>query len=261
MWAIFAEQVVRRLGPTHDEVNALREMMKVRYKGDINQFLLEIENWNVKARVTGVALGKMIDDQIPDEAVRRMSMMDPIADDREWLEAVRTASKAEEVFVEGRKLRHGDSSGSAASGKRKRKEPMAAVVKNPKYTAKEKRVSQAKKKEEKPARKPAAFQQEIMHRLWADAHTGIDQKEIEEQKAKKQCTRCTWTNNGWKHFKTEIRISTIQRRPFKLPAGSSKPPRPRKTRVAAVADDSRGESSQQASQRPLAWTYMEDDDP
>ena len=80
-------------------------MMKVRYKGDIDQFPLEIENWKVKARVTGVAFRKMIDDQIPDEAVRRMSMIDPIADDREWLEAVRTASKTEEDFIEGRKLR------------------------------------------------------------------------------------------------------------------------------------------------------------
>ena len=56
LWAIFAEQVVRRFGPTHEEVKALREMMKVRYKGDIDQFLLEIENWNVKAKVTGVPL-------------------------------------------------------------------------------------------------------------------------------------------------------------------------------------------------------------
>ena len=120
LWAIFAEQVVRRFGPTHEEVKALREMMKVRYKGDIDQFQLEIENWNVKARVTGVAFRKMIDDQIPEEAIRRISMMDPIADNRKWLEAVRTASKAEEDFIEGRKLRHGDSSGSASSGKRKR---------------------------------------------------------------------------------------------------------------------------------------------
>ena len=50
LWAIFAEQVVRRFGPTYEEVKALREMMKVRYKGDIDQFLLEIKNWNVKAR-------------------------------------------------------------------------------------------------------------------------------------------------------------------------------------------------------------------
>ena len=44
LWAIFAEQVVRRYRLTHEEVKALREMMKVRYKGDIDQFLLEIEN-------------------------------------------------------------------------------------------------------------------------------------------------------------------------------------------------------------------------
>ena len=54
-----------------------------------------------------------------------------------------------------------------------------------KYTAKEIRVYQAKKQEEKAARKPAAPRQEIMHRVWADAHTGIVQKEIDQWKAKK----------------------------------------------------------------------------
>ena len=82
----------------------------------------------------------MIDDQIPEEAVRRMSMIDPIGDNREWVEAVMTASKAEEDLDEGRKLRHGDSSGSASSGKRKRNEPTVTTAKKPKYTAKEKRV-------------------------------------------------------------------------------------------------------------------------
>ena len=253
--------MVRRFGPTNEEVKAPREMMEVRYKGDIDQILRGIENWNVKARVTGVAFRKMIDDQIPDDAVRRMCMIDPIADDREWLEVVRTASKAEEDFVEGRKLGHGDSLGSASSGKRKRNEPTAAVVKKPKYTSKQKMVYQAKKKDAKAARTPAAPRQGIMPRVWADAHTGIDQKEIDVRKAKNQCTRCTVTNHEWKHCKKEIRISTIQRRPFRLPEGRSKPHRPPKTRVASVADDSRGESLEEASQRPLAWTYMEDDDP
>ena len=140
-------------------------------------------------------------------------------------------------------------------------EPTVTVVKKPKYTAKEKRLYKAKKKEEKAAKKPAAPRHEIMHRVWADAHTGIDQKEIDQQKAKKQCTRCTLTNYRWKHCKKEIRVSTIQKRPFKLLVGRSKPTRPRKPSVDAVDDDSRGESSQQASQRPLAWTYIEDDDP
>ena len=135
------------------------------------------------------------------------------------------------------------------------------MAKKPKYTAKEKRVYQARKKEEKAARKPTAPRQEKMHRVWADAHTSIDQKEIDDRKAKKQFTQCTMTNHRWKHCKKEIRISIIQRRPFKLPVRRSRPPRPGKPGVAAVADDSRGESSQQARERPLAWTYMEDDDP
>ena len=52
LWDIFTEQMVRRFGPTHEEEKALRQMIKVRYKGDIDQFLLEIDNWNVKVKVT-----------------------------------------------------------------------------------------------------------------------------------------------------------------------------------------------------------------
>jgi len=35
---------------------------------------------------------------------------------------------------------------------------------------------------------------------------------------------------------------------------------PKKSRGAAVAEDSSGETSQQVSQRPLEWTLMEDDE-
>ena len=261
LWDIFTEPMVRRFGPIQEEEKALQQMMKVRYKGDIDQFLLEIDNWNIKVKVTGVVLRKLIEDQIPEEAISRLSMIDSIPVKREWLEAVRTGVPKEEDFQEGRKLKYPDSSGSSSSGKRKRNEPTAAVIKKPKYTAKEKRVYQAKRKEERAAKKPAAHRQKIMHRVWADAHTGIDQKEIDDWKAKEQCTGCTLTNHGWNQCKKEIRISTIQRKPFKLLVGRSKPPRPRKLRVAAVADHSQGEISQQAGQRPLAWTNMEDDDP
>ena len=94
-------------------------MMKVRYKGDIDQFLLEIDNWNVKLKVTGVVLRKMIEDQIAEEAVRRLSLIDPIPDEREWVEVVRTPLRKEEPFQEGRKLKNTDSSGSASSARRK----------------------------------------------------------------------------------------------------------------------------------------------
>ena len=188
LWDIFTEQMVRSFRLTHEEEKALRQRMQVRYKGNIDQFLLEIDNWHIKVKVTGVGLRKMIEDLIPKEAVRRLSMIDPIPEEREWREAVRTAVGKEEDFQEGRKLKNTDSSGSASSGKRKGEEPTAVVVKKPKYTAKEKRVYQVKNKEERPAKKPAPPLQEIMHRVWAEAHTGIDQKEIDERKAKNQCT-------------------------------------------------------------------------
>ena len=75
--------MVRRFGPTHEEEEALRQMMKMKYSGDIDQFLLEINNLNVKVAVTGVVLRKMIEDHIPEDAVRRLSMIDPIRDEKE----------------------------------------------------------------------------------------------------------------------------------------------------------------------------------
>jgi len=79
-------------------------MLNVRYKNDINQFLLEFENWNVKAKVTRIALRTLIRDQIPDEAVRRMSIHQEYADDRDWIEALRQAVRDDEDFLEGKGL-------------------------------------------------------------------------------------------------------------------------------------------------------------
>ena len=94
-------------------------MRKVKYKGDIDQFLLEIAKWNVKAKVTGVAFRQIIKDQIAEEDVRRMTMIDPNTDDREWVEAIRMAVKKEEDFKERRKLKNTDSTRLASSSKRK----------------------------------------------------------------------------------------------------------------------------------------------
>jgi len=160
-------------------------MLKVRYKNDINQFLLKFENWNVKAKVTGIAFRKLIRDQILHEAVRWMSMHQEYREDQDWIEALRQAVRDEEDFQEGKWLKDNNISGSNSSGKRKHNEPTTAkTTKKPKYTAKEKRVYQAKKNEEKVDKGKAAPRQKIMHRVWANAHTCIDQKIGDEQKAK-----------------------------------------------------------------------------
>jgi len=131
-----------------------------------NQFLLEFENWNVKAKVTGIAFRKLIRDQIRDEAGRRMSMHQEYPDDRDWIEALPQAGRDEEDFQEGKRLKDNNFSGSNSSGKRKRDEPTTTkITKKPKYTAKEKSLYQAKKKEEKVEKGKVAPRQKIMHQV------------------------------------------------------------------------------------------------
>ena len=129
-----------------------------------------------------------------------------------------------------------------------------ATAKKSKYTTKEKRAYQAAKKAAAKVKKETAVpRKKIIHRVWKTAQEGIDQKEIDERKAKGQCTQCTLNNHGWKYCEKEIRISvarltsSLPRKPgrkYNILVGKRKP------RVAAVAEDSQEEGSYRMSQRP-----------
>src|ERR1700760_1412901 len=99
-WEMFKEEVIRSFGPTHEDVKALRELYQIRYKGDIDEFLHQIEIKNNRAKVTGIAFRKIVEDQVPEEAIRRMSMQQEYIEDREWLEALRKAVKDKEDLQE-----------------------------------------------------------------------------------------------------------------------------------------------------------------
>ena len=161
-WEIFKEQVIRRFGPTHEDVKALRELYQLKYKGDIDEFLQQIESKNIRAKVRGIALRKIVEDQVPEKAIRPMSIQLEYIDDRERLEALRKAVQDEEDLQERRKLK-GYSFGTVAQ-KRKAPEQAMATAKKPKYTAKENRVYQAAKKEAAKAKKEtAAPRKKILH--------------------------------------------------------------------------------------------------
>jgi len=68
-WHVFGEQGLRRFGRTHGAEKSIREMGFVKYHGDIAKFLLEMENLHIDARVTGIARRKMIEDEIPKDAL------------------------------------------------------------------------------------------------------------------------------------------------------------------------------------------------
>jgi len=52
----------------------------VTYNSDIAKFLKEMENLNILARVTGIARRKMMEDQIPQDGLRRLSLREYVHD-------------------------------------------------------------------------------------------------------------------------------------------------------------------------------------
>jgi len=70
-------------------------MGSVKYCGDVTKFWTKIENLNIHARVTGIAWRKMIEDEIPEEAVQRLAYKEYV-DDVEWLQAVRIVTREDE---------------------------------------------------------------------------------------------------------------------------------------------------------------------
>jgi len=262
-WHVFAEQALRPFGPTHEAEKSLREMGLVKYRGDVAKFLMEMENFNIHARVPGIACRKMIEDELPVDALRRVSHRKYV-DDGEWLEAVRTVTRAEEDFKERQDLRGGGPSGTTRGEKRKFKDskPIVAAKRVKKqYTATEKAAYQKKKAGERKVKKEGSVAPtgEVRHTVWSEAHQGVDQKVVDKWKSDTECTLCGMRNHVWKHCRKPIQVSAVYR-------GESKPGRPsafapkRRPQVATVAVDGKGDSSKRVVQRPPAWAF-EDDDP
>jgi len=151
-WHVLEEQALQRFGPTNEGEKSLREMGSVKYRGDVAKFLMEIENLTIHARVTRIAWRKMIEDELPVEALRRLSHREYV-DNGEWLEAVRTVTRAEEDLKERKDLRGGGPSSATRGEKRKCEDskPMATA----------KRV-----KRQYPAKEKADYQKKRLGREW-----------------------------------------------------------------------------------------------
>jgi len=92
-------------------------MGSVKYRSNVAKSLMEMENLNTHGRVTGIAWRKKIEDELPVEALRRLSHREYV-DNGEWLEAVRTVTRAEEDLKERKDLQGGGPSGTTRGEKR-----------------------------------------------------------------------------------------------------------------------------------------------
>ena len=181
----------------------------------------------------------------------------------EWLEAVRTVTRAEEDFKERKDLGGGGPSGATRGEKSKFEDSKSTVpakrVKK-QYTATEKAAYKKKKAGERKVKEEGSVAPtgEVRHTVWAEAHQGVDQKVVDKRKSDNECTRCGMRNQGWKQCRKPIQVSAVYR-------GQPKPKRPsafapkRRPQVGTVAIDGKGESSKRAVERPPAWAFDDDD--
>jgi len=188
-------------------------MGSVKYGGDVAKFLMEVENFNIHGRVTGRAWRKMIEDELPVKALRRLSYRGYV-DDGEWLEAVRTVTRADEDFKQRKDLRGGGPSGATRGEKRKFEDskptvPAKRVKKQ--STAKEKADYLRKKAGERKVKKEGSVAPavEIKNKVWAVAHQGVNQKVVDKCKSDNECTRCGMKNHAWKYCRKLIQVSAV----------------------------------------------------
>jgi len=70
---IFRAQVILRFTVSHEAERALRGMELVKYQGDIERYLLDLENLNSHAQVTGIAWRYMVEKRSPLRVLRHPS--------------------------------------------------------------------------------------------------------------------------------------------------------------------------------------------
>jgi len=214
-WFMFEERVTERFAPTHEAERTHKLMKLENYNGDIQQFLLRMENHNIKVGLQGAAWRDMLKAQMPKAGLLRLSFK-TYPNDELWLEGFKNAMIQHENHKEDRRLRRvkGESSETLKSGKIEDRTPSKSNPRPPERYKAEKRAAY-KGKPMIPRMKPwwkektATEKQELVHTDWDKAHDKIPKDIIDERKSNKGCTRCGMTNHFWRHCRKVQSVATI----------------------------------------------------
>jgi len=94
-------------------------MDNIIYQGRIDTYLLVCENLNIKAGLTGIALGVRVEFKLPQDILRRLSYF-KFNDDNHWIETLWEVGRQEEELLERGKLSKSISTAHNPAPKRKR---------------------------------------------------------------------------------------------------------------------------------------------
>ena len=205
----------------HQAQRPLRDMETIWYEGDIERYLLTLENLTIDANMTGVEWQHMIEKRLPIEARRRWAhkKFDLYS---EFIETVQNCPKAEESFKEQLRLeklkehpkerkwgKSEPNQNNIAFEDNQTKPAWNQVRTN--YTPQEIKVYTEKTAK---AAKGNNFR-ETSHPDWAAAHKDIIPEISQQRGMAWQCTRCGMNNNPWKQSRRDAVVSTIsQKKPF-----------------------------------------------
>jgi len=89
-WFMFEQKVTERFAPTHEAERTHKLMKLERNHGDIQQFLLRMENHNIKVGLQGVAWRDMLKAQMPEAGLLRLSF-ETYPNDELWLAGFKNA--------------------------------------------------------------------------------------------------------------------------------------------------------------------------
>ena len=212
---MFEQKVSERFAPTHEAERTHKLMKLERYNGDIRQFLLRMENHNIKVGLQEVAWRDMLKAQMPEAGLLRLSF-ETYPNDELWLAGFKNAMIQDKNHEEDKHLRHGkgESSGTSISQKPENWAPMKSNPRPPKSYTVEKRAAymgrpKVPRKKKWSKEKTATNKKELVHTDWEKAHDTIPKDVVDRRRNNKGCTRCGMTNHFWKHCRKEQSIATF----------------------------------------------------
>jgi len=262
-WFMFEQKVTECFAPTHAAERTHKLMKLERYHGDIRQFLLRMENQNIKVGLQGVAWRDMLEAQIPEARLLRLSF-ETYPNDELWLAGFKNAMIQHENHEEDNRLRHGkgESSGASISQKTEDRTSTKSNLEPPKrYTAEKRAAYKGKPKVPRTKtwskEKTATNKKEVVHIDWDKAHDTIPKDVIDRRRNNKGCTRYGMTNHFWKHCLKEQSVTTFGTKRYESIKRKRDQSQDRRKRVAVVTERSQGESSRTVNRidRTVAGTY------
>ncbi|KAL0630447.1 hypothetical protein Q9L58_010706 [Maublancomyces gigas] len=201
-WDTFAAAMKARFVSANISRFALDKMDKVQYT-TMEDYLLEMENLNIEAELSGAGWRKAVESRIPHDILKQLHMSKPETDDDAWLEKLSRLGRRHEEMqrllktynkglpatdgrgkeTEKRRERMGRRGDNARAAKDADSAPSTSKPKNPRNSA--------------PAKNEDVSAHPILHTDFKVAHEGIAQTLIDKRKRNLECTRCGRKFHSW----------------------------------------------------------------